>query len=544
MHGEIAEPRGHHLHSTPPEKPDLPLVVVVDDEVNVSGQVGRSRPLSLARHLTRSQAKQREYCERFGLVPEGEGHNLVDAPVARVSFVAPLQWTGTNTALPSTAAALAAIEHHVGGRSGVVALVLLDLHVGYGRLRSDGTFDAAHAEFGLRAVLPEILARYGTDETSPGSTWTRVPVVVVSALPKDALDEEVRRGGARGMISKSASPAQAREQLAGYLSGHGLLPDTRGLIVGRSLPLLNVLAAARRAAPGRSSVLLLGESGTGKELLARYIHDHSPRAARPYGVYHAAGRGDELQEDELFGHWSGAFTGALRDQPGILEELNGGTVFIDELGDLAPRVQNALLRPLQERQAARIGRPRDSGERLTSLDLKFVFATNKDLHGAAATNAFRHDLLQRVSETVVRLPPLRDRREDLPGLVAHFLRRYGPATGVREMSPDALAALAQYEFPGNVRQLEHVVQRAVAIARGPAIERADLPEDVCAPRRSDAAVPPPPDGGVAAARDRAERDLILAALGRNTADLAGAARELQISRTTLWRLMKKHNIPH
>jgi DNA-binding NtrC family response regulator len=359
----------------------------------------------------------------------------------------------------------------------------LDLQVEYGDLGASGAFAAADANYGLRFALPAIRSQFGHDETDPGKNWTRYPVVVISGLPKERLDEDVRRAGARGMISKQIGPSEARKQLSAYLNAHGLVPDPRGLLSGRSLTMLNTLAAARRAATSRSSVLLLGESGTGKELLARYTHDYSPRASKRYGVYHAAGRGDELQEDELFGHWAGAFTGADRDQAGLLEELNTGTVFIDEVGDIGPRVQGALMRPLQERQTARIGRPRSHDLRSTTLDLKFVFATNKDLDEAVVNGKFRGDLLQRISETVIQLPALRSRPEDIPLIAQRLLRQIeddldtpGSPTCRHYFDDAALNYLRRLEFrDGNVRELRSRILHAVlAHASEPRLTQTDF----------------------------------------------------------------------
>jgi two-component system response regulator HydG len=363
----------------------------------------------------------------------------------------------------------------------------------------------------------------------------------VEAMKLGAVDF-VQKPFFRDELLMRVRSAAERRQLARQLDvvERQLLPAASGqTLVGDSDAMRRVRAQISRSAAAPGTVLITGETGTGKEIAARTVHAESPRRDGPFVAVNCAAIAESLLESELFGHARGAFTGASAPRAGLVEHAHGGTLLLDEIGTMPASLQAKLLRALESGEIRRIGE-----NQTRRVDVRFVAATNVDLEAAVAAGEFRQDLYYRLNVHRIHLPPLRDRREDLPGLVAHFLRRYGPATGVREMSPDALAALAPYEFPGNVRQLEHVVQRAVAIARGPAIEQADLPEDVCAPRRSGAAVPPPPDGGVAAARDRAERDLILAALGRNTADLAGAARELQISRTTLWRLIKKHNIPH
>jgi transcriptional regulator with PAS, ATPase and Fis domain len=312
--------------------------------------------------------------------------------------------------------------------------------------------------------------------------------------------------------------------------------DTLDALIGDAEPMLRVKDLIARAAAAPGTVLITGETGTGKEVAARALHASSSRASKPFVALNCAALTDSLLENELFGHARGAFTGAAAARAGLIEHANGGTVFLDEIGTMAPGVQAKLLRALEAGEVRRIGEndPRQ-------VDVRFIAATNTDLQRAVDAGAFRRDLFYRLNVHRIHLPPLRDRPGDIARLLDHFLARYGGDAGVRAFSDAALAVLLSYTYPGNVRQLEHVVQRAVAIARGRAIELADLPEELVEPRPPDPHVAAA-DGSVAAARERAEREMIIATLARNHGEVAATARELQISRTTLWRLMKKHQI--
>ena len=307
-------------------------------------------------------------------------------------------------------------------------------------------------------------------------------------------------------------------------------------LISHSEPMARVKALIGRAATATGTVLITGETGTGKELVARAIHAGSPRAERAFVALNCAALTDSLLENELFGHARGAFTGAAGPRAGLIEHANGGTLFLDEIGTMASGVQAKLLRALEAGEVRRIGE--NDARR---VDVRFVAATNVDLQAAVDAGSFRSDLYYRLNVHRIHIPPLRERRDDIQPLLDFFLDRYGPGSGVTGANEAARAALAAYDYPGNVRQLEHVIQRAVAVARGPVLEPADLPEELFATRAVDphsAAA----DGTVAAARERAEREMIVATLARNNGEVSATARELQVSRTTLWRLMKKHQI--
>jgi two-component system, NtrC family, response regulator HydG len=307
-------------------------------------------------------------------------------------------------------------------------------------------------------------------------------------------------------------------------------------LVGESESMRRVKDLIVRVAAAPGTVLVTGETGTGKELAARAIHAVSPRAAGPFVALNCAALTDSLLENELFGHARGAFTGAAAARAGLIEHATGGTLFLDEIGTMAAGVQAKLLRALEAGEVRRIGE--NDARR---VDVRFVAATNTDLQAAVDGGSFRSDLFYRLNVHRIHLPPLRERPGDIDRLIAFFLAQAGAPAGVTGLTDAARQALAAYDYPGNVRQLEHIIQRAVAVARGPILEPADLPEELFALRQADpqscAA-----DGSVAAARERAEREMIVATLARNNGEVSATARELQVSRTTLWRLMKKHQI--
>ena len=311
---------------------------------------------------------------------------------------------------------------------------------------------------------------------------------------------------------------------------------TLDALIGESEPMQRVKDLVVRAAGAPGTVLVTGETGTGKELVARAIHAVSPRAGGPFVALNCAALTDSLLENELFGHARGAFTGAAAARAGLIEHATGGTLFLDEIGTMQAGVQAKLLRALEAGEVRRIGE-----NDVRRVDVRFVAATNVDLQAAVDGGSFRSDLYYRLNVHRIHLPALRERPGDVERLIAYFLGQAGAQTGVTGINDAARQALSAYDYPGNVRQLEHIVQRAVAVARGDVIEPADLPEELFASRQADPQASAA-DGSVAAARERAEREMIVATLARNNGEVSATARELQVSRTTLWRLMKKHQI--
>ena len=248
-----------------------------------------------------------------------------------------------------------------------------------------------------------------------------------------------------------------------------------------------VLELAARVAPLDTTVLVYGESGTGKEFIVRMIHDQSPRAAAPFVSINCAALTETLLESELFGHVRGAFTGAVRDKAGLFEVAADGTIFLDEIGEIAPTVQAKLLRALQEREIRRVG-----AERSIKVNARVVAATNRDLRAAVDAGSFREDLYFRLGAFIITVAPLRDRREDIPPLVHHFLVRAASRMkkDVSSVSADAMTALMNYRWPGNVRELEHAIERAVILANNPNIRVRDLPPEITQKSRGGRAMTP------------------------------------------------------
>ncbi len=302
-------------------------------------------------------------------------------------------------------------------------------------------------------------------------------------------------------------------------------------IVGRSPAIQDLHERVRRVAATDATVLISGESGTGKELVARALHVASRRGERAFVPVNCAAITETLLESELFGHAKGSFTGATRARRGLFEEATGGTLFIDEIGETTPGFQAKLLRALQEGEIRRVGESTS-----VQVDVRVIAATNQDLRRAIAERRFREDLYYRLAVVPMRIPPLRERREDVPLLAAHFLDRFGRRTGApRTLAPDAVARLVEHSWPGNVRELENVIEHAAALSPGPEIRAIDVQIDALAP----SAAGPGGARTLAAAVEEAERGAIEAAVIRAGGDLARVARELGVSSTTLWRKMKR-----
>jgi transcriptional regulator with PAS, ATPase and Fis domain len=293
-----------------------------------------------------------------------------------------------------------------------------------------------------------------------------------------------------------------------------------------------VLELAARVAPIDTTVLVYGESGTGKEFIVRMIHEQSPRAAAPFVSINCAALTETLLESELFGHVRGAFTGASRDKAGLFEVAGAGTIFLDEIGEVAPTVQAKLLRALQEREIRRVG-----AERTITVNARVVAATNRDLKQAVAKGTFREDLYFRLAAFIITVPPLRERRDDIPALVHEFVRRSAARfkKDLKTVSADAMTALINYDWPGNVRELEHAIERAAILAHGPTITLRELPPDVSQKKNT------PALGGALNIRSQ-ERELIRRALERFDGNRTRAAKALNISTVTLWRKMKQYDL--
>jgi DNA-binding NtrC family response regulator len=294
-----------------------------------------------------------------------------------------------------------------------------------------------------------------------------------------------------------------------------------------------VLEVARRVAMVDSTILVTGESGVGKERIARLIHDQSPRMAGPFVAVNCGAVPEGLLESELFGHAKGSFTGADRDRPGLFEAARGGTLLLDEIGEIPPPMQVKLLRVLQEREVRRVGENRSR-----PIDVRVVAATNRDLAAEVQAARFRQDLYYRLRVIELRVPALRERREDILPLARLFMAEAASRTGSRTsgFTPGAARQLVRYPWPGNVRELENAVEHAVVLARGPWIDVEDLPAEI------GAALPGAYAQGEVQPLEELERDYILAVLKGATGNKVQAAAQLGISPATLYRRLKVYEV--
>jgi len=309
-------------------------------------------------------------------------------------------------------------------------------------------------------------------------------------------------------------------------------------IIGTSANIQDVLRMISRLKDTRTPVLISGESGTGKELVARAIHFRGALAQAPFIAVDCGSLVPTLMESELFGYEKGAFTGAMKSKAGLFQAANGGTIFLDEIGELPLEMQAKLLRVLQEKEV----RPVGSNEKV-NVDVRVIAATNRDLEAAYRAGTFRKDLYFRLNVVTVHLPPLRDRRSDIPMLVHHFLDRYAPGSHL-QVTPAAMKSLLNYEWPGNIRELENCIARAITLGDGRVIDVSDLPPSI---RTEQADSSPPVVQDAASLSTTAlaemERMTILRVFEQANGDKALAGRMLGISRATLYRKLKRYNIP-
>jgi DNA-binding NtrC family response regulator len=373
-----------------------------------------------------------------------------------------------------------------------------------------------------------VLTAYGTVEGA---------VDAVRAGASDFLLKPVEIPRLRAAVFKAVKERGMRRELERLREAAGHPPGVEG-IVGTSRAMQEVLRKIRLVAPTRMNVLITGESGTGKELVARAIHALSPRNGRPFLPLNCAAIPETLLETELFGHEKGAFTGATAARPGKLESAEGGTLFLDEVGDVSPAIQAKLLRAIEQKEVLRVG-----SSQVIQVDVRILAATNQDLKARVAEKAFREDLFYRLNVFGIFVPPLRERREDIPRLCEHLLERLGRESGSapRRLSPPALKALLAYRWPGNVRQLRNALETASLICGGDVIEAADLPPEV-----TDAAVPPTSSEPIPLPASRTlteiERDAIRDALAKTGGNKTRASKLLGIGLRTLHRKVKEYGI--
>ncbi len=398
---------------------------------------------------------------------------------------------------------------------------------------------------------------YGVLEALQGKE-SAPAVVVITAHGSIEAAVKAMRMGATDFIPKPFEPVHLQHVVSKALQERQLrrrvvqlqteLSSRHSLVAGKSDAMHKAMSLTARASKSNATVLLLGESGSGKEVLARFLHAQSPRADGPFIAVNCATLGKELLESELFGHEKGAFTGAQRSKPGRIEQAAGGTLFLDEIGELDPSIQAKLLRVLQEREFERVG-----GTRTIQADVRIVCATHRDLSSAISDGRFREDLYYRINVVNIRVPPLRERPDDISALIDHFLNRHAQETGRTSISlePKARELLLRYAWPGNVRELSNVVERMVVLSAGDNISVDDVPEelhDADAPTnaaRPSYMVVKPDTEELPSYHDavrEAKRLVLREALERNGNVQTHAARALGITQPYMARLMKNLDV--
>ncbi len=387
--------------------------------------------------------------------------------------------------------------------------------------------------------------------------WPELPVILVTAHGTVDTAVEALKVGAFDFISKPFDQAELAKVVAKAVRTRSIsrsqaAPKLRPLdeadgrfgLIGRSPAMRKVFEIVDKVARTPSTVLITGESGTGKELIAKALHEHSPRESQPFIKVNCAAIPDTLIESELFGYEKGAFTGAVTSKPGRFELADKGSLVEAEIGEIYTEMQVKLLRAIQESEFERVG-----GVRTSRVDVRLITATNRDLAKVVEQGGFREDLYYRLNVVPVQLPPLRERVEDIPLLVEHILARYALRLGktVDGMSDGALSVLLRYGWPGNIRELENVLERTLLFCDSPVIGAEDLPDELRDEKRSAAAMSVPlPPAGVTGLKDavklttqRLEREMIERALAETGGNVTRAARKLEISRKSLQTKMKE-----
>jgi DNA-binding NtrC family response regulator len=377
-------------------------------------------------------------------------------------------------------------------------------------------------------------------------SWPTTEVIVITGQASIATAVDAIKRGAYHYVTKPFTAEEILHLVAQACERRRLrarkerleeeLSQARGLhqLVGQSAPVEKIRQVIHAAAASEATVLVQGESGTGKEIIATAVHTASRRAAGPLVKLNCAAVPETLLESELFGHEKGAFTGADRRRLGRFEQAEGGTLFLDEVCEMHPRLQAKFLRALQEREIERLG-----GTGTVAVDVRIIAATNRDLDEALKDGSLREDLYYRLNVVQVRVPPLRERMEDVPMLAMHFLRKYAAREGVpmAEISAEALELLLGYAWPGNVRELENAIERAVVLGRGPTLRPGDLPPQVH--RRAAEATPPVPAHLTLEALEKLAITQALRLTGGNKSE---AAERLGIHRTSIYDKMRRYGI--
>jgi len=378
------------------------------------------------------------------------------------------------------------------------------------------------------------------------SRFPDIEFILITGYASIAGAIEATPEGAFHYLPKPFTPEELRERVAEALNQSalkaggqpGINPATKALIpvlIGQSKQMQQIETMVRQVSPADCNVLITGDSGTGKELVARSVHAFSPRANGPFMAFNCGALTESLLANELFGHEKGAYTGAEESRPGLLEMANGGTLFMDEIGEIPQAMQVKLLRVLQEREVIRVG-----GTRPIPLDVRIISATSKDLKAAVASGAIREDFFFRINIFNIHLPPLRERREDIPLLAYHILNRINKKAkkSIRAISHSALLVLKNYSFPGNVRELENMLERAVAVCQGDIISTADLPPDLAELELQEYKRPETH----LMTLEELEQDYIAHVLKLTDGTRTRTAEILGIDRASLWRKIKKYGL--
>jgi len=430
--------------------------------------------------------------------------------------------------------------------------------------RVDQTTSGEAALSRLREDTPDLLI---IDVRMPGTSGLEVtriahekypslPIIVMTAFGSIETAVEAIHEGAFDFISKPMNLAELKKTVSRALAQWSLQRNAEvsnggddesaqqlGKIIGKSPAMVEVYKTVARVAPTKSTVLILGESGTGKELIAQAIHQHSPRANRPFVAVDCGALTETILESELFGHVRGAFTGALADKKGVFEDAQGGTCFLDEIGGISPNMQARLLRVLQEHEIRRVG-----GKDWVKVDVRVVAATNHNLSEAVSKGNFRQDLYYRLDVVSIHLPPLRERVEDIPLLARYFLQRYIQESGkvITAISDKAMELLCAYSWPGNIRELENAIEQAVALSYQSILTPDDLPEAV----RDHAAARSFQNGSQneqflfpdRPTLEEVKKRYVLHVLGQTEGNISRSAKILNIDRRSLYRMLARYKI--
>lgn len=354
----------------------------------------------------------------------------------------------------------------------------------------------------------------------------------------DYISKPFKLDELKAVVNRAVKHWESLREMRGSGGLEKLEVSSKGLI-GKSPKIVEIYKTLARAAMSASNVLVIGESGTGKELVARAIHDNSPRRTKRFIAVNCGALAENLLESELFGHVKGSFTGAVSDKRGLFEEATGGTLFLDEIGDITPALQIKLLRVLQENEFKPVG-----SNETRKADVRVIAATHRDLDSLVKTGKFREDLYYRLKVISIELPPLRERPEDLPELINHFLVRFADKNkkAISHVSEEALELLTHYSWPGNVRELEHAIERAVAMTNTSVLFKEDFPSEIVRGNAPTAAPSGEGDSQPASSLEEMEKAHILKVLQEVRYNKSKASEVLGIDRATLYRKAQRYGI--